>query len=33
LTAEELADIINKRHRLREQAKKSHSKKSMVALE
>jgi SRSO17 transposase len=33
LTAEELADIINKRHRLRQQAKKSHAKKSMAALE
>ena len=33
LTAEELADIINKRHRLRRQAKKSHARRSMAALE
>ena len=33
LTAEELAEIIDNRHRLRRQAKKFHAKRSMVALE
>ena len=33
LTAEELADIINKRHDLRRKAKESHARRSQVALE
>jgi SRSO17 transposase len=33
LTADELADIIDKRHRLRRQAKESHARRSAVALE
>lgn len=33
LTAEDLADIIDKRHRLRQQAKKSHARRSHVARE
>jgi hypothetical protein len=33
LTAEELADIINKRHYLRRKAKESHARRSQVALE
>lgn len=33
LTAEELAAIITKRHRLRQQAKDSHARRSMAALE
>jgi hypothetical protein len=33
LTAEELADIIGKWHRLRQQARKSHARRSQVALE
>lgn len=33
LTAEDLADIIGKRHDLRRKAKKSHSRRSQVALE
>jgi SRSO17 transposase len=33
LTAEELADIIRKRHDLRQKAKKSHARRSQVALE
>ncbi len=33
LTAEELADVINKRHDLRRKAKKSHFRRSQVALE
>lgn len=33
LTAEELAAIITKRHRLRHQAKESHTRRSMAALE
>ena len=33
LTAEDLADIIDKRHDLRRKAKKSHSRRSQVALE
>ena len=32
LTADELAEIIDKRHRLRRQAKESHARKSAVAL-
>ena len=33
LTAEELADIITKRHRLRQRAKASQTRRSMTALE
>ncbi|WP_085216866.1 hypothetical protein [Methylomagnum ishizawai] len=33
LTAEDLADIIAKRHRLRRQASDSHARRSMKALE
>jgi hypothetical protein len=33
LTAEDLAEIIDKRHRLRRQAKESHARRSAVALE
>lgn len=33
LTADDLADIITKRHRLRRQAKKSHARRSMAAFE
>jgi SRSO17 transposase len=33
LTADELAEIIDKRHRLRQQAKESHARRSAVALE
>jgi hypothetical protein len=33
LTAEDLAGIINKRHRLRQQAKDSHPRRSQVAQE
>jgi hypothetical protein len=33
LTAEKLAKIIDKRHRMRQQAKESHARKSAVALE
>jgi len=33
LTAEELADIINKRHYLRRKAKGSHARRSQVMLE
>lgn len=33
LTAEDLADIIAKRHRLRQQAKDSHARRSARALE
>jgi SRSO17 transposase len=33
LTAEDLAAIIDKRHRLRHQAKESHARRSMAALE
>jgi len=33
LTAEELADVINKRHDLRQKAKESHARRSQVALE
>lgn len=33
LTAEDLAAIITKRHRLRQQAKESHAKRSTAALE
>ena len=33
LTADELAEIIDKRHRMRQQAKESHARKSAVALE
>jgi SRSO17 transposase len=33
LTAEDLATIISKRHRLRQQAKQSHARRSMAALE
>jgi hypothetical protein len=33
LTAEDLADIIAKRHRLRQDAKESHARRSMAALE
>jgi hypothetical protein len=33
LTAEELADVINKRHELRQKAKKSQARRSQVALE
>ena len=33
LTAEDLAGIINKRHRLRQHAKDSHAKRSQVARE
>ena len=33
LTAEELADVINKRHELRRKAKKSHARRSKVTLE
>ena len=33
LTAEELADVINKRHELRQRTKESHARRSQVALE
>jgi hypothetical protein len=33
LTADELAEIIDQRHRLRQQAKASHARRSAVALE
>jgi hypothetical protein len=33
LTAEELADIISKRHYLRRKAKESHARESQVVLE
>lgn len=33
LTTEDLADIIAKRHRLRQDAKESHARRSMATLE